>query len=149
VVFLIAVAACSATSTESRTMEHETNTVERTLSAFDAAWARGDLEGILQLFAEDASLESPLVPRLLNRSDGVLRGRDEIREMIRALLQRGKPWGKHEKPIIQGNRAAIEFRSAPSEGEQFYSVDIIEVKDDKIQSLRAYSGWRPLAAPKP
>jgi len=120
--------------------------VERALREFDAAWARKDLEGIVGQFAQDASLESPLVARLLKRSDGVLHGRDEIREMIRALLERGIPWGKHEAPIIDGNRAAIEFKSAPSEGEQFYSVDIIEVTQGRIQSLRAYSGWRPLAA---
>ena len=119
--------------------------VEQTLRAFDAAWAKRDLEGIVALFTDDATLESPLVPRLLSRRDGVLHGRSEIRDMVRALLERGIPWGKHEEPIIHGHRAALEFRSAPSEGEQFYSVDIIEVRDGRIQSLRAYSGWRPLA----
>jgi ketosteroid isomerase-like protein len=127
-------------------MQTDVSSVQQTLSEFDAAWARNDLEGIVALFAEDASLESPLVTRLLKRSDGVLHGRDQIREMVRALQEQGTPWGKHEGPIIQGNRAALEFRSAPSDGEQFYSVDIIEVKHGKIQSLRAYSGWRPLAA---
>jgi ketosteroid isomerase-like protein len=127
-------------------MEDDVNSVERTLEAFDAAWVRSDLEGIVALFAEDASLESPLVPRLLKRSEEALHGRDEIRQMVRALLERGTPWGKHEKPIIQGNRAAIEFRSAPADGGQFYSVDIVEVRRGKIQSLRAYSGWRPLQA---
>jgi hypothetical protein len=127
-------------------MEGEVTTVDQALAAFDAAWARNDLEGIVALFTEDALLESPLVPRLLNRSGGVLHGRDEIREMVRALLERGTPWGKHEPPIIQGNRAAIEFRSASADGEQFYSVDIMELSRGKIRSLRAYSGFRALAA---
>lgn len=126
-------------------MDDEVTSVERVLHDFDAAWERKDLDGIVAMFAEDASLESPLVPRLLKRSDGVLHGRDEIRQMIRALLERGTPWAKHERPIIQGNRAALEFKSAPSDGEQFYSVDIIEVRGEKIRSLRAYTGWRPLA----
>lgn len=127
-------------------MDDDVTSAERTLRAFDAAWALADEAAILALFAEDASLESPLVPRLLNRSEGVLRGREEIRGMIRALLERAIPWGKHEAPIIQGNRAAVEFRSARSDGEQFYSVDLIEFWHGKIQSLRAYSGWRALAA---
>ncbi len=126
-------------------MERDVAAVEQTLHAFDAAWSRRDLESIMALFAEDASLESPLVVRLLNRSDGVLHGREQIQRMVSALLERGIPWGKHEPPIVQGNRAALEFKSAPAEGEQFYSVDIIELRGDKIQSLRAYSGWRPLA----
>lgn len=129
-------------------MENDQPSVEQLLQAFDAAWAKRDLESIVALFAEDATLESPLAPRLLKSADGLLRGRDAIRHMVRALLEQGTPWGKHEAPIIQGNKAAIEFRGAAADGEQFYSVDIIEVKGGKIQSLRAYAGWRPLAVLK-
>src|SRR5438445_7685990 len=48
-------------------------------------------------------------------------------------------------PIIRGNTVVIEHRSASSDAEKF-SVDIIEVKDGRIQSLRAYAGWRAIIA---
>jgi len=127
-------------------MPSESESVERTLREFDAAWARRDLRAIVDMFAEDASLESPLVLHLLHRTEGVLHGRDEIQEMISALLEQGTPWGRHEAPLIQGNKAAVEFRSASTDEGQFYSVDIVEVVQGRIQSLRAYSGWRASSA---
>src|SRR5258707_14836712 len=75
----------------------------------------------------------------------VCRGRTEIRELALALSRRGRPWGGHEPPIIRGNTVVIEHRSASSDAEKF-SVDIIEVKDGRIQSLRAYAGWRAILA---
>jgi hypothetical protein len=120
--------------------------LQSVLRAFDAAWARNDLEGVVAIFAKDATLESPLVLRLLNRTDGALHGRDEIREMVRALMSSGTPWRGHDPPLIRGRTAAIEFKRSPSDGGQFYSVDIIEIREGAIQSLRAYSGWRALAS---
>ena len=119
---------------------------EQFVRAFDNAWSRNDLEGAVALFAENATLESPLVQRLLHRSEGVLQGRDEIRAMVRALMQGGRAWGDHEPPVIRDHTVVLEFRRPGSEGEH-YSVDIIELRDGKIQSLRAYAGWRALAPP--
>ena len=126
-------------------MKHDT-AGEQFVRAFDSAWSRNDVEGATALFAEDATLESPLVQRLLHRSEGVLHGRDEIREMVRTLMQGGRAWGGHEPPLIRGNTIAIEFKQ-PGSGGEHYSVDIIEVRDGKIQSLRAYAGWRALTPP--
>lgn len=117
-------------------------TVEEVLHALETT---NDVEALIALFAEDATVESPLIPRLLNRKEGVCHGRAELRELARALLTRGRPWGGHEPPIIRGNTVAIEYRDASSDAE-FYSVDILEVRDGKIQSLRAYLGWRPFVA---
>ena len=123
----------------------EPTAAEQFMHAFDAAWSKNDVEGAVALFAEDATLETPLIQRLLHRKEGVLHGRDEIREMVRALMSGGRGWGGHEAPLIRGNAIAIEFRRASSE--DHYSVDIIELKDGKIQSLRAYLGWRSLTPP--
>src|SRR5262249_12582841 len=120
-------------------------TVERVIDDVEAALSRNDLEGIVGLFAQDATIESYLVSRVFNRKEGVCRGRDEIRELARALMKRGVPWGGHEPPIIRGNTVAVEFMTASSEAEKS-SVDIIEVRDGKIQSLRAYAGWRAVLA---
>jgi ketosteroid isomerase-like protein len=117
---------------------------ESVIRALDTAWSNHDVEGVLGLFTDDATLESPLILRFLNRSDGVCRGRDEIRALVAELVRRGTPWGKHERPLVRGNTVVIEFRSANDD--QPYSVDFIELKDGKIQALRAYAGWRALAS---
>jgi ketosteroid isomerase-like protein len=162
--YLIGVAACgsantnegaaSATSStaspakpgESTMKDEPVTTPERAVSDMEAALSRKDLEGLVALFAPDATIESYLVSRVFNRSEGICRGRDEIRQLVRTLLERGVPWGGHRPPIIRGNTVAVEFLTASSDQET-YSVDIIEVRDGKIQSLRAYVGWRALEAP--
>src|SRR5262245_33979165 len=97
--------------------------VEQVLSDLEAAFSRQDIEGVLALCTEDATIESYLVPSIFNRKDGVCRGRAEIRELMRALMKRGVPWGGHEPPIVRGNTAAVEHHSAASDTEKF-SVDI-------------------------
>jgi len=119
--------------------------VEQLISDLESASSRNDVEALVALFAHDATIESYLVSRVFNRKDGVCRGRAEIRELARALSSRGKRWGGHEPPIIRGNTVAIEYTSASSDAEKF-SVDIIEVRDGTIQSLRAYAGWRAIMA---
>lgn len=123
--------------------QEQVATVQQLLSDLEAASSRNDVEAIVALFAPDATIESYLVSRVFNRTEGVCRGRAEIRELALALSKRGRPWGGHEPPIIRGNTVAIEYRSASSAAEKF-SVDIIEVRDGTIQSLRAYAGWRAI-----
>jgi 3-hydroxypropanoate dehydrogenase len=133
-------------SRKETTMKDELVTMaEQVIRDLKAVASRNDLDGLVALFAEDATIESYLVARIFNRKEGVCRGRAEIRELGRALLKRGVPWGGHEPPIVRGNTVAIEYRTASSDTEKF-SVDIIEVRDDKIQSLRAYAGWRAVMA---
>jgi ketosteroid isomerase-like protein len=121
-------------------------TPEQVMSDFEAAFSRNDIEGLVALLAEDATLESPLVSRIFNRKEGVCRGRAEIRELVRALMKRGVPWGGHEPPIIRGNTVVVEHWSAGASSAEKFSVDIIEVREGKVQSIRAYVGWRALAA---
>lgn len=118
--------------------------VERLIEDMEAAFARKDLDGLLVLFTEDATLESFLVARIFNRPEGVCRGRAEIRELLRKLVDRGVPWGSHSRPLVSGNRAAVEFKT-PGSDEDTYSVDILELEGEKIRSLRAYAGWRAVA----
>jgi len=113
------------------------------VDALDAAWSNQDVEAVVALFTTDATLESPLVVRFLNRPEGICRGTDDIRTMIAELMRRGLPWGTHAEPIVRGNTVVVEFKSA-RDG-QPYSVDVIELTGGKIQSLRAYTGWRALS----
>jgi hypothetical protein len=67
--------------------------------------------------------------------------------MVRVLMRGGRAWGGHEPPLVRGNTVALEFHP-PNSDREHYSVDIIELRDGKIQSLRAYVGWRA-PAPSP
>ena len=87
--------------------QEQVATVEQLLSDLEAAFSRNDVEAIVALFAPDATIESYLVSRVFNRTDGVCQGRAEIRELALALSKRGRPWGGHEPPIIRGNTVAI------------------------------------------
>jgi ketosteroid isomerase-like protein len=130
-------------------MKHEqtitVEQVEQIIDALQTAVSQNDVEGAVALFDRDATVESPAIPRLLDRKEGVCRGRDEIRDLLRALMRHGTPWGRHEQPLIRGSTAAIEYMRASSDSEQF-SVDVIEITDGKIHSLRAYLGWRAIMA---
>ena len=141
----VAARAASSGSTKETTMTDESIVAaERLLAAMEAAFARNDVEGLVALFAPDATIESYLVSAVFHRKEAVCRGTAEIREFVRALMQRGVPWGGHEPPLVRGNTIAVEFRSPSSDAEKF-SVDIIELKDGKVESLRAYAGWRAMA----
>jgi len=118
-------------------------TATKIVEDMDAAFARRDLEGLAALFADDATLESFMVSRILKRSEGVCHGKEEIRQVLRQLVEHGVPWGSHEPPLVRGNRVAVEFKTKSSERDTF-SVDILEIRDGKITSLRAYAGWRAM-----
>lgn len=127
------------------TRHEPVTTVERVVSDLEAAFSRSDVEGLLGLFAEDATLESYLVTRIFHREEGVARGRAELGQLLRALISGGVPWGAHRAPNIRGDTVVVEFMG-PGPDAGTFSVDIIEVRDGKIQSLRAYAGWRALMA---
>jgi ketosteroid isomerase-like protein len=52
------------------------------------AWNAHDLEGVLAHFSEDAVFTSPVAAQLLPETDGVLRGKEQIRRYWSIGLQR-------------------------------------------------------------
>jgi hypothetical protein len=52
------------------------------------AWNARDLERILRHFSDDVVFSSPLALRIVDGSDGVLRGKDQLREYWREGLRR-------------------------------------------------------------
>lgn len=121
-------------------------TAERIIAEMDAAFASKDLDALTALFTEDATLESFLVSRVFERKESVCHGKAEVREMLSVLVEQGVPWGGHDAPLVRGNRVAVEFKTRSSDRDTF-SVDIFEIADGKIKSLRAYAGWRAMSAP--
>jgi len=128
--------------------DESAETVEQLVQDMETAFARKDLEALLALFTDDATLESFLVLRVLGRAEGVCRGKAELRELLAKLIEHGVPWGSHHPPLVRGNMAAIEFKTVSSDRDTF-SVDILELEGGKIRSLRAYAGWRAMPADSP
>ena len=57
----------------------------------------GDIDGLLALYADDAVLESPLVPRILDKPSGILSGHQQIR----AFLEHGTRARPHSLARLQ------------------------------------------------
>lgn len=53
-----------------------------------AAWNAHDVEAVLAHFADDATFTSPVAARILDGSDGVLRGKEALRAYWRHGLER-------------------------------------------------------------
>jgi ketosteroid isomerase-like protein len=148
VAWVLVVASCTACREQAmRPMNDEPSMqAEAVVRGADAAWSKGDLEGMVALFTPDATLESPLVPKLLHKAEGVCHGCDDIREVVRALMQQGTPWASHDPPVARGTTVFVEYRGPDREP---FSVDVLELRDGRTASLRAYLGWRALAKAAP
>jgi hypothetical protein len=112
-----------------------------------------DLDGLVELYLPDATLESPLVPRILDQSSGVLRGHDELRQFF-ALGTEGRPnelvrWYRTGEFMFNGHTLIWEYpRQAPG-CEQVDLVEVMELVGPRIARHRIYWGWygTPLLQP--
>src|SRR5437763_6795386 len=62
--------------------------IERIYHDWDAALSKNDPEALLALYAQDATLESPLIPHLLGKESGICHGHGELREFFEMLARR-------------------------------------------------------------
>ena len=112
------------------------------------AWAKGfadrDLEGILKLYAPDATLESPLVNNLLGAELGIVRGRENLREFFRIILESTPSLkDRHRANFFSDGKVMIwEYPRKTPTGEQTDMAEVMELKDGLISSHRIYWGWK-------
>jgi ketosteroid isomerase-like protein len=62
--------------------------IERIYRGWDEALSKNDAAALLEFYAPDATLESPLVPHLMGTESGVCRGRAELRKFFEILATR-------------------------------------------------------------
>lgn len=118
--------------------------VERMYFAWDEALSRNDSEALLALYAEDARLESPLIPHLLGVEGGVLNGHDELRCLFALLADRKPPVRRYSRTgyLTDGRRLIWEYPRATPEGEQMDFAEVMELNDrGLIQRHCVYWGW--------
>ena len=93
---------------------------ERIYHAWDEALGRKDLDGAMRLYAPDAILESPLVRHLLGSEEGVIRGRDNLREFVEKVFARTPSLRQRHRDCFftDGRRLIWEYPRVTEDGQQ-------------------------------
>jgi hypothetical protein len=118
---------------------------DRIYHEWDQALANNDVEALLALYATDASLESPLIPHLLNKPEGICQGQAELRLLFEQLAKRKPNLRKYYRTpcLKQGNLIMWEYPREAPDGEQMDFAEVMNLNEaGLIQSQRVYWGWR-------
>jgi SnoaL-like domain len=120
--------------------------IERIYHLWDDALGKKDLEAALSLYADDASIESPLVRHLLNRKQGIVQGKDELRQFITKVFQTNPPQRKRFKQgfFTDGRVLTWEYPRLSPDGEQMDLVEVMDIQGGLIRRHRVYWGWHAL-----
>jgi hypothetical protein len=105
-----------------------------------------DLDGLMALYAQDAILETPLIlVTLRDRTQGILRGRGEIRPFFEAGLRKlGNDLGRWYRTgtfFSDGRQLTWEYPRATPQGDQVDLVEVMDMADGLIAHHRVYWGW--------
>jgi steroid Delta-isomerase len=141
---------------------HMTKSLEPTATREDAEFVftewhnrtyAGDADGVLALYAHDAVFESPLVPRLLDRRDGTIRGHDELRAFFhRAAINRPtEQTAEDASAVVRGYRTGSwqfdgrtltwEYPRQTPTGDQIDLAEHLDLIGRTIVHHRVYWGW--------
>jgi SnoaL-like domain len=117
--------------------------IETVYRAWDEALGARDLDAAMALYAPDATLESPLVRHHLGVDDGVVEGRDALRDFVRVVFERQPPQRKRFRTgfFTDGRTLMWEYPRAAPDGEQMDFVEVMEIDAGLIRHHRVYWGW--------
>ena len=105
-----------------------------------------DTEGLIALYAQDAILETPLVPAIFDGHSGILRGHREIRPFFEEGARR-RPnelvrWYRTGNWLSDGKRVLMwEYPRQAPDGDQIELLEVMEIEHGLIQHHRIYWGW--------
>jgi hypothetical protein len=116
---------------------------ERIYCAWDEALGHKDLDATMRLYAEDATLESPLVRHLLGVEEGIIRGRDNLRDFVAKVFARTPPLRQRHRDnfFTDGRKLIWEYPRATVDGQQMDLVEAMDIADGLIQRHCVYWGW--------
>jgi len=120
---------------------------ERIYQLWDDALGRKDLEASLSLYADDASIESPLVQHLMKTMEGIVRGKDNLRKFAALVFATNPPQRKRYRTgfFSDGRVITWEYPRATPDGDQMELVEVMEIEDGLIRRHRVYWGWYALS----
>jgi len=118
--------------------------IERIYREWDERSAKRDVEGLVALYAADATFESPLVRGLMHVDQGILRGHAELRAFFTQVPQRTPPGrGYYRNGYLTDGRLLFwEYPRETPEGEQSDFAEVMEIADGRILRHRVYWGWK-------
>jgi hypothetical protein len=95
-----------------------------------------DIEGLLELYLPGATLESPLVARVLDQTSGVLHGHDELRTFFVRGTE-GRPndlvrWYRTGEFMFDKRTLIWEYPRQAPEWEQVDLVEVMELAGPRI-----------------
>jgi predicted SnoaL-like aldol condensation-catalyzing enzyme len=120
--------------------------IERIYKLWDEALGKKDLEASLALYADDASIESPLVQHLMKTSHGVVQGKDNLRKFITLVFQTTPPERKRFRTgfFTDGRLVTWEYPRVTPDADQMDLVEVMEIEHGLIKRHRVYWGWYAL-----
>jgi hypothetical protein len=116
---------------------------ERIYHAWDEALGRKDVEAAVALYAPDCRLESPLVRHLLQAEEGVVTGRENLRQFLNIVFDRTPPARQRYREgfFTDGRKLMWEYPRQKPDGEQMDFVEVMEITDGLISRHCVYWGW--------
>jgi len=118
--------------------------IERIYNEWNAALVAKDIEALVGLYNEDATLESPLIRHLLKTEQGICRGTDELRKLLAILFKCQPEIRRFHRAnfFTDGKNIIWEYPRQSPDGEQMDFVEVMQLHNSKIQHHRVYWGWR-------
>jgi len=117
--------------------------VERIYHEWDRALGAKDVEAAVALYAPDCRLESPLVRHLLKSEDGIVAGRDRLREFVKVVFARTPASRQRYREgfFTDGRTLMWEYPRQTPAGEQMDFVEVMHIADGLIRRHSVYWGW--------
>jgi ketosteroid isomerase-like protein len=103
--------------------------IDRIYHTWDRMLAERDVEGALALYAPDATLESPLIPHLLQTERGLCQGTEQLRQFLTVVFQRTPARRRHFHSgyFTDGKRLMWEYPRQTPDGEQMDFAEVMEI----------------------
>jgi ketosteroid isomerase-like protein len=117
--------------------------IERIYHAWDEALSKNDAAALTKLYAQNAELESPLIPHIMGGEKGIIRGQEELRKFFDILATR-KPKVRQfyrDGYFTDGRKVMWEYPEQTPNGQQMDFVEVMEIENGLIQKHRVYWGW--------
>jgi ketosteroid isomerase-like protein len=117
--------------------------IAQVFNAWDEALGAKDLDAAIALYQPNATLESPLVCHLLGTDEGVVRGRENLRQFVEKVFahQPAKRRRYRTGFLTDGSVLTWEYPRRSPDGDQMDIVEMMEIRDGLIAHHRVYWGW--------
>jgi hypothetical protein len=118
--------------------------IERIYNEWDKALSDNDAEALLQLYAKDAILESPVIPALTGNEKGELQGHAALLPLFKTVAERKPEVRKYYRKgyFTDGHQLVFEYPHHTPNGEQMDFVEVMEINEEGlIQKHKVYWGW--------